>query len=49
MVLLQVGVAGLHPEGEWHLSSKVPTLLVPELSLPHAATQLNFMSVLETG
>jgi hypothetical protein len=49
LVFLQVGVAGLHPEGEWHMGSKIPTLLVPELHLPHAAAQLGFLLMLETG
>jgi hypothetical protein len=49
LVFLQVGMAGLHPKSEWHLGSKIPTLLVPEVHLPHAATQLDFLLVLETG
>lgn len=48
LVFLQVGVAGLQPEGERHLGSEIPTLMVPELHLPHAAAQVVLL-VLETG
>lgn len=50
LVFLQVGVAGLHPEGERHLGSEVPVVLdlvVPDLQLPHAAAQLHILLVLE--
>lgn len=55
LVFLQVGVAGLHSKGEWHLGSEIPVVLdlvVPDLQLPHAAAQLDILLVLvglETG
>lgn len=49
LVFLQVGVAGLQPESERHLGSEIPTLMVPELHLPHAAAQVDVLLVLETG
>lgn len=49
LVFLQVGVAGLQPEGERHLGSEIPTLMVPNLHLPHAAAQVDVLLVLETG
>jgi hypothetical protein len=45
-------VVGLHPEGERHLGSEIPVvldLMVSDLQLPHAATQINSLLVLGTG
>lgn len=42
-VFPRVGVAG----GQWHLYSKISTLMVLVLHLAHATTQLDFVLVLE--
>ena len=41
-------MAGLHPEGEWHLGSEIPVMLdlvVPH-QVPHAAAYLDILLVL---
>jgi len=47
IVLLQVGMAGLHAECDWHLGRKVPVRMVPQLKISHAAAQRNILLVLE--
>uniref|UniRef100_A0A0A9DEH1 Zmm16 n=1 Tax=Arundo donax TaxID=35708 RepID=A0A0A9DEH1_ARUDO len=47
IVLLQVGMTGLHAEGDWHLGRKVPVRMVPQLKISHAAAQCNILLVLE--
>ena len=42
-------MAGLHPEGERHLGGEIPVVLdlvVPDLQLPHASTELDILLVL---
>lgn len=49
LLLLEVGVAGLHPEGERHRGREVPVVVVvAELQLPYAAAQLDLLLVLKT-
>lgn len=47
IVLLQVGMAGLHAEGDWHLSRQVPVRMVTQLKISHAAAQCNILLVLQ--
>jgi hypothetical protein len=46
-VLLQVGVARLHAEGDRHLGCEVPIRMVTKLKLPHVAVQGNILLMLE--
>lgn len=46
-VLLQIGVARLHAEGDRHLGCKVPVWMVPKLEIPHAPAQGDIMLVLD--
>lgn len=48
IVLLQVGMAGLHAEGDWHLGRQVPVRMVTQLKLSHAAAQRDILLVLQT-
>jgi hypothetical protein len=43
-----VRVDGLHPESEWYLCNKISTLMVSEIHLSYASTQLSVLPVLET-
>jgi hypothetical protein len=47
IVVLQVGMIGLHAEGDWHLGRQVPVRMVTQLKIFHAAAQCNILLVLQ--
>lgn len=47
IVILQVGMTGLHAEGDWHLGRQVAVSMVAQLKISHAAAQCDILLVLQ--